>query len=342
MKIAVLGMGKTGHSTSCYLMDRNQSVTCWDRDAAKLDVIREGITCTGVLEGFFAPEVESDLAKAIDGADYIFINTVAGGHKPVAELLSGHLSNNQRILVCNSNWGVMEFLQVLGKEIREKGVVLCETGGFHIMTDLPDVGHCHIKKIKSKLSISCFPRSQTEEVLKELNPIFPQFVPAESPIMTSMDTSNPMLHAPIALCGFSKIEGGVDHFFYKEGGTPSGVKYIEKIDNERLAVMEAMGVKGTSCLDIVNKAWKSSCTDLYSAIHANYPTSKGPKSIEYRFITEDIPYGVAPVVKLGRAFGVPTPYSELLVNMYSALMDRDFMALGPIFRKDEIAALIRG
>ena len=78
---------------------------------------------------------------------------------------------------------------------------------------------------------------------------------------------------------------------------------------------------------------------MYDAIHLNYPTSKGPKSIEYRFITEDIPFGIVPIVKLGKEFGVKTPYSELLVKMYSSLMDRDFMNLGPTFNKKEVSQL---
>ncbi|MBO4278670.1 MAG: NAD/NADP octopine/nopaline dehydrogenase family protein [Spirochaetales bacterium] len=339
MNTTVLGMGKIGHSVSCYLIDKGCNVKCWDRDSSKLDVIRKGICCTGVLEGSFMPSVEFDIEKAISDAELIIVSTVASGHKDVAGLLSGKLKENQKILICNSNWGVMEFLQILGKEVEQKGIVLAETGGMHLMTDLPEVGHCHIKKIKKKLSVSCYPRSCAEGLLRLLLPVFPQFFLLDSPILTSMDTSNPILHAPIALGGFSRIEGGVDHFFYKEGATPSIVRYIEKIDAERMAVMAAIGVKGTCCLDIVNGAWNTECDNLYDAIHLNYPTSKGPKSIEYRFITEDIPYGIGPIVKLGREFGVKTPYAELLINMYSALMDRDFMELGPVFRKEEVLLL---
>lgn len=339
MNITVLGMGKTGHSVSCYLMDKGCKVTCWDRDSSKLEVIKKGIKCTGVLEGFFIPAVESDIKKAISEADFIFVNTLASGHKDIARLLKGRLSQSQKILIFNSNWGIMEFIQVLGSELTSKGIALAETGGMHIMTDLPEVGHCHIKKIKKRLSVSCYPKAKGEELIGLFQNIFPQFFLLESPILTSMDTSNPILHAPIALGGFSKIEAGVDHFFYKEGATPSIVRYIEKIDSERLEVMRAMGVSGTSCLDIVNGAWNSNCDNMYDAIHLNYPTSKGPKSIEYRFITEDIPFGIVPIVKLGREFGVKTPYSELLVNMYSALMDRDYMDLGPTFKKEEVLKL---
>ncbi len=68
MNITVLGMGKIGHSVSCYLIDKGCNVKCWDRDSSKLDVIGKGICCTGVLEGSFMPSVESDIEKAISDA----------------------------------------------------------------------------------------------------------------------------------------------------------------------------------------------------------------------------------------------------------------------------------
>lgn len=336
MNITILGMGKTGHSISCYLMANGHKVTCWDRDSEKLKKIEGGIECSGMMTGHYSPNLEPNIKKAIIGAHCIFVSTIAFGHRDIAKLLKGNLSNGQIILIFNSNWGVIEFEQILGDEITKKSICLAETGGMHLMTDLPEVGHCYIKKIKKKLSVSCWPMNKEKMTFSTLVSIFPQFYLLKSPILTSMDTSNPILHAPIALCSFSKIEGGTDYFFYKEGATPSVVNYIERIDVERLMVMKAIGLNGTSCLDIINNAWNTECKTLYSAIHTNYQSSKGPKSIEYRFITEDIPFGIVPIVKLGKLYGVSTPYCELLVNMYSALMNRDFMKIGPEFNKENI------
>lgn len=341
MRCTILGMGRTGHSTACYLMDRGQEVVCWDRDAEKLSMIeRDGIVITGALDGTYRPCCEPVFDKAIAGADYIFVNTVASGHKDIAHRCAGRLEFGQRILIFNSNWGVLEFRQILGPELDAKGIILAETGGMHLMTDLPAAGHCVLKKIKKSLGVSAFPAGAVHVVVNELKAAFPQFFPKASSVLTSLDTSNPVLHAPIALYGFSKIEQGAEHYFYREGATSHVVSYIERIDRERLAVMSRIGISGQSCLEIVNNAWNTNCDNLYDAIHLNYPNSKGPRNIEYRFITEDIPFGIVPVAKLGDLYGVETPYIDTLVDVYCKLMQRDFTAVAPEFTREDIAGLL--
>lgn len=341
MLFAVIGMGRVGHTISCYLMSKKAEVIVWDRNKEKLDTIRQnGIHVEGVLEGMFFPQVSYDFDESIMQADYILVCTVAEGHRDVARLMKGKLSNRQHILILNSNWGVYEFLQILGSEILEKDISISETGGVHLMSDLLCPGRCILKKIKNKIDISTYPRLKENEILTDLFDLFPQLNGCVSPIQTSMNTSNPILHAPIALFGFSKIEAGLDFLFYKEGATPTVVRYIEKVDRERLAVMNALGVDSSPCLDIVNKAWNTSYDNLYDAIQANYPVSKGPKSIEHRFISEDVPFGILPIQKIGYLLGVDTPHTDKLIEMYEALLDTTtFSNKAPVFSLSQIRLL---
>jgi len=340
MKFAILGMGKIGHSMTAYLMGRGHQVTVWDRQASKRTIIsNQGITITGVLEGLFRPEVASSIPDVIQEAEVIIVATTASGHRPIAEMLAGHLKKGQIILICNGNWGVYEFRQVLGNELVEKHVDVLETGGMHLMTDSEKTGVCRLKRIKDVLTVSSFPKDHIDVDLARIHDVFPQFKAVSTPLMTSLNASNPVLHGPIGLFEFSTIENGGDYFFYKEGATHHVVAYIERIDKERLAVMQALGLKGQSCLDIVNAAWQTHEDNLYDAIHLNYPTSKGPKSVEYRFFTEDVPFGLAPICKLGKLLGIPTPYTDTLVDMYSKILDRDFFAESPILNINEVKAL---
>ena len=258
-------------------------------------------------------------------ADFIIISTLASGHLDIAYLLKDCISSGQHIIAMNSNWAVYEILGILEDSVKEKDITISETSGVHLMSDLVSPGHCILKKIKNRIGISTYPKCKGADVVKNLSGVFPQLYSLGSPVESSMNTSNPILHAPIALFNLSKIEAGIDHFFYRDGGTPLVVKYIEKIDSERLAVLQALGVKGQSCLDIVNKAWNTTYSNLYDAIQANYPNSKGPKSIRYRFITEDVPYGIVPILKIGHLLNINVPFNEKLIDMYSAVLDNDFM-----------------
>ena len=151
MKFTVLGMGKTGHTVCAYLLQQGQTVTAWDRDAQKLAVLEQsGIRVSGALEGHFPIHTESSLADAVADSKYILVMTTADGHKPVAERLRGLLQPGQRIIVFNCNWGAYEFDQVLHDELREKQILVGETGGMLLLSNLSRTGECFLRSIKRK------------------------------------------------------------------------------------------------------------------------------------------------------------------------------------------------
>ena len=127
-----------------------------------------------------------------------------------------------------------------------------------------------------------------------------------------------------------------------DGATPVSVGYIEKIDAERMAVIRAMGIHGQSCLEIVNDAWSASYTDLLEGLLdvKAYKTSMGPPSTHYRHFTEDLPYGICPIQKLGRRYGVPTPYTDAILTIYALALDLDIAASAPDFSTLDPAALL--
>jgi opine dehydrogenase len=52
----------------------------------------------------------------------------------------------------------------------------------------------------------------------------------------------------------------------------------------------------------------------------------GPASLDTRYITEDVPFGLVPSTVLAHIAGVPMPLHEAGVAMFSALYSRDFRA----------------
>jgi len=332
MNITVLGLGRTGHTVTCYLMDRGARVTVWDRNPEKLAVIREkGINISGALTGAFSPQVEEDLGQAIAQAQYILIMTTAGGHLPVAKALRGLLRQGQRIIVFNANWGAAEFYSQLGEEAARKDVVLAETAGMLLMSQSDEVGQCRLQAVKGRMGLACIPSTRCGELVEEISPLFPQFFPMDNVLATSLNATNPVIHTAVNLFNLAAIENGADYFMYRESTTPLGAQLAERIDAERLAVMAAVGVPGVSCLDALNTAWGSHWEDLFTLLRntEGYRSAKGPDSFDHRHFTEDIPFGLIPVLRLGQANNVPTPAIELTVRCYSQLLGRDWFAMAP-------------
>lgn len=340
MIFTVIGMGKTGHTACAYLMSKGQCVTAWDRKAEKRAVIAAcGITVDGALQGHYTPHVEENIGLAIQKSQCILVMTTADGHRDVANLLRGKLSQGQIILVFNCNWGAYEFWQILGDEAKEKNVVIGETGGMLLLSNMTETGKCYLRSVKRSMPVATIPAGACGDVIAALQDVFPQFLPAEHILQTSLNATNPILHAPLDLFCLARIEKGEEYYLYGDGATTVSVGYIEKIDRERLAVLEAMGIKGTSCLEMINDAWSSSYTDLLTGLLdvKAYKNSMGPRSIHYRHFTEDLPYGISPIQQLGKQNGVATPYIDALLNLYKLALNLDIDAMAPDLTDLDIA-----
>jgi hypothetical protein len=78
-----------------------------------------------------------------------------------------------------------------------------------------------------------------------------------------------------------------------------------------------------------------------------YQATGTPKSLDHKFITEDVPTGLIPMSALGRAAGVRTPAIDALVETVRNMTGKDFAAdartlehLGPSgmkFRPERVA-----
>ena len=332
MKYAVLGSGNVGKANSVFLSHLGQDVILYDRSPDRLDPIQaHGLTATGMVQGTFSIPVTCDLAQAVKDANFILVCTVAAGHRPLAKALKGLLCPGQTIVVTNCCWGAMEFDLKLGAEAAEKGCRIAETSGQLILCSSPAPHQVYLKTIKKQILLSCTRPSQTQDVLDLLAPVFPQFQAAHNILETSLNNSNPISHGPLALFNITRMENGEDYLLFGTGATPYVSRFMEKMDRERVAVVRACGIHAPSELEMLNSFWPVEQSSLYDVFHntAAYSVTKGPTSLDHRYLSEDLPYGLVPYVRLGKKLGIETPYLSALIQMFSLYMETDYLASGP-------------
>ena len=83
-------------------------------------------------------------------------------------------------------------------------------------------------------------------------------------------------------------------------------------------------------------------TDLGSQaqlVHDRLGSPAGPVSLDSRYFTEDVPYGLAFYSALGRSAGVPTPALDACVVLAGAACGRDFAAENELAAELGIAAM---
>lgn len=340
MNFTILGAGNTGKANCAFLSSLGHHVVLYDRTYSRLAAIASlGLTATGMVEGTFTPEVTCDLSSAVADAQVILVCTTAAGHLPLARALKGHLRPGQDIVVTNCCWGAVEFDRELGGEAREKCCTISETSGQLILCSSPAPNAVYLKTIKKRILLAAARPEQTKSVLARLSPVFPQFQPAGSVLETSLNNSNPISHGPLALFNITRIENGEDYLLFGTGATPRVARFMEKIDRERIDVVRACGVPAPTELEMLNSFWPQPQDSIYHVLHntAAYSVTKGPTSLDHRYLTEDLPYGLVPYVRLGRKLGVETPYLDALIHMFGLYMETDYFSLGPSVEEIDFA-----
>lgn len=338
MKIAVLGLGKIGHNTAALLTQRGYEVTGFTRDAEKARAVNEhGITVSGALEGNFKVQATTDIAQAVDGAKFLVVTTTSKGHKPMAQLLRGHLQEGQRIVIFTGNWGAYEFYSVLRDEVKAKHVIIGETSGN--MAASPTLTYpatTMMKPSKKSMSFATIPGTAAPAVVEELKQAFPEFYPVKNVLDTSMNNTNPPVHVPFCLFNITRMANGEDAQFYGECLPPILLDFTMAADAERCAVTKAIGGEPKTILELMNAAWNVNYDNIKD-LGLNNPSLKSvklPKTPYHRFLTEDVPYGYLAVSRLGKKYGVPTPRIDLMVEAYRYLLGEHAEMDGPEFDVD--------
>jgi opine dehydrogenase len=210
-----------------------------------------------------------------------------------------------------------------------------------LLSDSDRTGYCVLKKIKNVVDIAAVPASSVVQSVENLKEILPWLSPVENVVATSINNSNPILHVPITLFNLTRIENGEHFHFYNEAASKHVIRFIEHADLERIAIAESLGVKARSCLEILNSFWPQQWQNLYDAIKNNseYMLGHGPVTLDYRYITEDIPYGIVPLVKLAKKKRVKIPYLGKMLDIFCLVLNIDFYREGPTVESCDFSVL---
>ena len=275
---------------------------------------------------------EHSLENAVSGVQYILVFTTAEGHKSIANQLKGLLRENQRIIVFNGNWGATEFVHYLGNEISAEKIIVAETGAQIFASPLNELGKCFLKSMKKKVTLGSFPCNAVEGLIEELKELFPQFSAVSNVLETTLNMSNPLAHCPLDLFNLSRIDSGEETLMFASNYTsPMGVKFVEAVDRERINLLNQLGVKAKSLLDLFNFSWDSQYDDLYVAFKSipSYQTAKSPTNFSFRHFTEDLPFGIEPIRILAQKYHVATPNIDAMMSVYNAVLGNDNLSNVP-------------
>jgi opine dehydrogenase len=325
-KVAVLGAGNAGHAVAADLTLAGLCVNLYELPEfeANLAPIRErgGIEITGVVRQGFARVdcVTTDMARAIQDAEYVLVVTQALAHDRLAQLCAPHLRRGQVVVVFPGSGGSLVF----GKALHGKDVITAETVSLPYACRVVEPGHVHVHSGPGVREIlAAFPALHTGDVVKDLKELYPTVVPGTNVLEVALYNPNVLLHPIGTLFNIGRIEYSKGEFWmYKEGFTPSIWKIVDALDKEKMALLKALDLKPVPYRD--HYQWR--CEKPWADFAA--VSSKGPSGAASRYITEDVPIGMVLWASLGELLGVATPTARAIIHVCSVIHGTDYWAQG--------------
>lgn len=341
--VAVLGAGNGGQALAGHLAMKGYTVRIFEHPdfGEKISLINKkgGIELGGSLKGFGRLDKATvDAREALSGADVVYIVAPSFAQEPIINLAGPHLKNGMKVVLIPGNFGSLETAARIGAG-RKEGVLLGETNTLPYACRQVEPGSVDIWGIKTKVLMAALPSQRNGELINAVGEMFPTgIVEASNVLEAGFSNLNMVVHCPTMILNAGRIESEKGNFrFYTDGMTPSVCKISEAVDEERISIGKAIGLKLQSQFQWLKETYSLKGDTLYDVLQgSNVYGGHGadaPKVLSHRYLTEDVPYLLVPVASFGRALGIPCPHIESIILMASTINDRDFFSEGRTLEK---------
>lgn len=331
----VAGAGNGGLAMAGHLGLLGFRVHLYNRTDEHLNAVRwyGGVDIEGAVEGFGPIALAtSSIQEALQGVDVVMIVTPSTAHYSFAAKMAPFLQDGQ-IIVLNPGrtGGALEFRQVLKSEKCSARPVIVEAQTFIYASRMLTRHRAHIFRVKNGVPVSALPSFLTPGALAVLNNAFPEFTAGTNVLATSLENIGAVFHPALTLLNAGWIEStGGDFEYYIQGISPSVAKVLQKIDDERLALARALGIRTVSAREWLYLSYDSSGDTLCEAIRAtsSYIGIKAPSTINHRYIWEDVPMSLVPMSSIGAMLEIPTPTIDLIIKLAEDMLEADYRSSG--------------
>jgi len=139
------------------------------------------------------------------------------------------------------------------------------------------------------------------------------------PLHMSLDRSSYVMHPVITLFNISRIDQGESFRFYADGFSRPIQDLHLQAHRERQRLAKSLGYTDYPSPE-------ERLLHFLEAYGKDFSTISAPTSAQHRYLTEDIPYGLVPIVDLGQLFGIDMPVCRSIIDIGSAITKTDLWA----------------
>ena len=342
-KYTVVGAGHGGKSMAAHLALMGKEVTVYNRTHAHIEILakRRGIELdsypTGP-HGFGAIKMAtSDMGKALREAEVVMLVVPSSAHADLAKVMAPHMRDGQ-IIILNPGrtCGAIEFDMVRRKEGCAAKIILAEAETFIYASRADGPAQGRIFRIKEAVPMAALPATHTEEVLKAIEDVYPQFIDGVNVLNTGLNNMGAIFHPALTILNAGRIESTHGDFeFYIDGVTPSTAIVLEALDRERVTVASALGIRARTALEWLELAYNVKGNNLHESIHnqSGYYGIKAPPTLNHRYIFEDVPMSLMPIASIGKQYGISVRAMDSIIRLACIIHKTDYYRRGRTIEK---------
>ncbi|MER6526140.1 NAD/NADP octopine/nopaline dehydrogenase family protein [Streptomyces sp. NPDC001508] len=317
MSIAVIGESHQRLSAAAYLATLGETVatTCLDTTEYEVAVLSNPSTrqTVGRLES--TPEDEVEGVLIIDTPE-----TLPATIQAWAPILTDRVVV---VAACGLSGPIL--VESLCRQHGVLPTVVADAAGYPVLGEMRG-SVMTIRAVKRGLLVGV-PGQPEPDVIDVLRRIVPDGT-ATDRLRSSLSNTNPLLHPPVAVLNATNIERQIETTLFRDALTPSVSELINAVDEERLRVLDKLGLPDVPVLEHFVTYYGdqgltgSTLRDALSTFPA-FTHSRLPQQLHCRFLDQDVRHGLAPMAALGDLIGVPCPRTNAVVEISSTLLRLD-------------------
>lgn len=328
LKVGIAGAGSVAFGNAAFLEQAGHRAMLWSPSGERTAELSAGasLVASGAVEGNFHPAVAGDAEELAAWADVILLALPAYGHKTVMDALAPHLRTNQTVLISShASFGALYLSHLLA----ERGITppIVAWGTTATTGRQQDMTHVLVNTVRSKIDIATIPESQSARGSTVSRRLFgDRFVRRDGLLAIALSNLNPQNHMGIALGNMTRMEQG-EVWSQGQNVTPNVGRLLEALDLERLAIAGGLGLSVRTIFQHFHLSFHvpmASIAGMNQEMHRQGRGGTGPASADSRYVTEDVPYGLVPTVRLGEMTGQTARLHQAGIDIFSAMYGVDF------------------
>ncbi|WP_426956499.1 NAD/NADP octopine/nopaline dehydrogenase family protein [Muricoccus radiodurans] len=331
MRLTVLGAGAIGPAAAVLAVSRGHDVTLWSPSGAGTAALTDGIEAEGALTGRFPLRIPRDLPDALRNAEAALLTVPAYAFPDLLPRIAAALPPRLPLLIAPaaslSPLALDAMLAARGAPAARAPIGAMATTPVTARRPAPE--RVRVAAIRAAVDLSAVPAVAAPEMGALATELFGHASPvAPNALHAGLSNANPIIHAVMALTNLTRIERGEPWPQY-EMMTEAACRLMNDLARERDRIAGAFGITVLPLEESLHRANGVAVGPMHemaAAIAVSRGAVHGPATMETRYVTEDVPYGLSFTLWLARAKGLSLPVTDAVVTALESLWGRDLRA----------------